>query len=559
MNQIRYTSAAVVFVVWIGSLCLGADIRVPDDHSTIQAAIDAANEEDVIIVAPGLYVENLRMPAAKGLVLTSMDPTDSDTVAATIIDGNGIGPCVEIGNGSEQFVVAGFTITGGIGTRFGGGIYSRSSIMICGNVIMHSKGGGIAAERATIVSNTVCYNVDDYGEAISSLRHSSIVGNFVHNNAGASGIGIGGSSNVVSGNTLVGNDGMDGGGICCSVGEANIVSCNRVVGNRAYFGGGVMSRASSGVMIVGNLIADNKAYLSDTETEAGGGGIACEDSSPIIIGNIIVRNEAQWGGGIFCKGAGSKLTIMNNLIAGNKAAVVGGGVALRDGAAPFLTANTMVLNRSKQYAGGVGAVKGQASLVDCILWGNSAPTGAELMLANTANVTVKHCNIAGGQSAAFLTEGCTLAWGAGNIDADPLFVDTGRWDDAGTPGDASDDVFILGDYRLLPGSPCIDAGTNDVDNPATPDVEALPDMDLAGIARIIDGDLDGTATIDIGAYEYLPGDVNYDGKVNILDLISVRNSLGKDAASDPAARRCDVNNDGAVNVLDVIAVRNRLK
>jgi len=77
--------------------------------------------------------------------------------------------------------------------------------------------------------------------------------------------------------------------------------------------------------------------------------------------------------------------------------------------------------------------------------------------------------------------------------------------------------------------------------------------------RIIDGNLDGTSTVDIGAYEYLPGDVNYDGKVNILDLITVRNSLGKDAASDPAARRYDVNNDGAVNVLDIVAVRNRLK
>ena len=28
----------------------------------------------------------------------------------------------------------------------------------------------------------------------------------------------------------------------------------------------------------------------------------------------------------------------------------------------------------------------------------------------------------------------------------------------------------------------------------------------------------GTITADIGAYEYLPGDVNYDGKVNVVDL-----------------------------------------
>ena len=67
-----------------------------------------------------------------------------------------------------------------------------------------------------------------------------------------------------------------------------------------------------------------------------------------------------------------------------------------------------------------------------------------------------------------------------------------------------------------------------------------------------------SGSIDRGAYEYLPGDVSYDGKVNILDLISVRNGLGNDPASDPAARRCDVNNDGEVDVLDIIAVRNEL-
>ena len=59
--------------------------------------------------------------------------------------------------------------------------------------------------------------------------------------------------------------------------------------------------------------------------------------------------------------------------------------------------------------------------------------------------------------------------------------------------------------------------------------------------------------------EYLPGDVNYDGKVNILDLIFVRNSLGRDPASFPAARKADLNNDGKVNVLDLIAARNGLQ
>ncbi len=64
----------------------------------------------------------------------------------------------------------------------------------------------------------------------------------------------------------------------------------------------------------------------------------------------------------------------------------------------------------------------------------------------------------------------------GNISADPLFVDP--------------PTGLLG---LRPGSPCIDVGA------ASP----LP-VDIAGSARTVDGDGDGTALADIGAYELVP-------------------------------------------------------
>ena len=61
-------------------------------------------------------------------------------------------------------------------------------------------------------------------------------------------------------------------------------------------------------------------------------------------------------------------------------------------------------------------------------------------------------------------------------DADPRFVAPGRWDDAGTPEDDSDDAWVEGDYRLQPGSPCIDAahaeearGTDIEGNPRSDD------------------------------------------------------------------------------------------
>ena len=74
--------------------------------------------------------------------------------------------------------------------------------------------------------------------------------------------------------------------------------------------------------------------------------------------------------------------------------------------------------------------------------------------------------------------------GEGNIDTDPLFVDVSDPDPANW------------DLHLRPDSPCIEAGTNDVE---------LPETDYEGDTRIIDGDGSGTATVDMGADECVNG------------------------------------------------------
>jgi len=53
----------------------------------------------------------------------------------------------------------------------------------------------------------------------------------------------------------------------------------------------------------------------------------------------------------------------------------------------------------------------------------------------------------------------------------------------------------------------------------------------------------------------VPGDVNRDCVVNILDLIVARNHIGGNAASGDN-RYSDVNEDGVVNILDLISIRN---
>ncbi|MHC4888948.1 MAG: choice-of-anchor Q domain-containing protein, partial [Planctomycetota bacterium] len=121
---------------------------------------------------------------------------------------------------------------------------------------------------------------------------------------------------------------------------------------------------------------------------------------------------------------------------------------------------------------------GQPSSVqvtNCIFWDG----GNEIWNDDNSTITIAYSDIQGG-------------WpGESNIDVDPCFVDAGYWDPNGTPQDANDDFWVDGDYHLLEGSPCIDAGD--------PNYVAGPnETDLDGRPRVIGG------RIDMGAYEYSP-------------------------------------------------------
>lgn len=136
---------------------------------------------------------------------------------------------------------------------------------------------------------------------------------------------------------------------------------------------------------------------------------------------------------------------------------------------------------------------------------------------------------------------CVLHWEPNNIDVDPCFADAGYWDDANTPGDPNDDFFVVGDFHLLPGSPCIDSGENSF-------IPSGSTTDLDGEERIF-GDV-----VDMGADEFVPPpfDLNNDGIIDYLELIALTGQWLQSGQS-----QADFHEDGFIDFADYVRLADQ--
>ncbi|MGA3114732.1 MAG: IPT/TIG domain-containing protein [Syntrophobacteraceae bacterium] len=107
-----------------------ATINVPDDYATIQAAIDAANDGDTVLVAPGTYVECIEI-LGKGITVASIAGPE-----VTIIDGGGKGTVVSFEVCEQkQCSLQGFTLRNGSGELVTAIDIGSSSPIVRGNII----------------------------------------------------------------------------------------------------------------------------------------------------------------------------------------------------------------------------------------------------------------------------------------------------------------------------------------------------------------------------------------------------------------------------------------
>ena len=245
----------------------------------------------------------------------------------------------------------------------------------------------------------------------------------------------------------------------------------KVTGPYGVNGGAIRLNIYSDVIIDHCIIRNNKSRF--------GGGIFIEESNPTIKHSKIYNNQAlEAGGGIYCYHA--QINISNCLLAKNST-LSGGGIYFQDCEEPSnIINNTITENVASVNSGGIYIdVSDNITIRNTIIYFNYQLDDQEIYYtSDTLNINVKACNMD-------FNDNYPSYWGY--IPENPLFVKNNSLD-----------------FRLRYGSPCIDKGLVVIDERS--------EFDIDGRLRVWDGDGDGSAVIDIGAYEFdspIPPKITY--------------------------------------------------
>jgi len=243
--------------------------------------------------------------------------------------------------------------------------------------------------------------------------------------------------------------------------------------------------------------------LSDLVISGGssvlGGGIHATALELIVERSTITGNSTpSFGGGIdFQIGT---LTLIDSIVSGNSAQVGGGGIhalGLINAPCHLILKNSTVSDNATAVGGAVLNDGSSLTILDSTIANNTATNSASALfndIGSQESILIAR-SVLGGQCA--WANGPTNYSGGGNLESPG---DTCRL------GDPTDQVSVgdlglgpLADHggptlthALLPGSPAIDAAGSDCDA-----------FDQRGYSRPADGDLDGLAFCDAGAFEAL--------------------------------------------------------
>jgi predicted outer membrane repeat protein len=379
-------------------------------------------------------------------------------------------------------VLDGFVITAGYASQtppnihgFGGGMVNQAGSPTLNNLVFS---GNTAGKGAAYYGGGGMFNSFASNPVLTHVT-------FVANTAGSGGgMYNDGSNPMLSGVAFIGNTAIDNGGMLNTKSSPTLQDVT-FSGNVASRNAGGMGNFTNSNPTLNNVtFLDNSAEdygggmgnyqssptLTDVEFSnnwagrEGGGMHNAKFSQPVLINVTFVNNSTATNGGGMLNTESSP-TLTNITFSGNSAGEYGGGICNTFSSRPELTNVTFTGNRAP-HGSGICNVGGSFKLVNGIVWGNTP--AREQVYNDNVTPDITYSDIEGGLR------------GVGNLNVDPRF---GVFDDYGGPTRL---------FALLISSPLIDQGSPSV----------CPTTDPLGLPRPVDGDGNGSAVCDMGAFEY---------------------------------------------------------
>jgi hypothetical protein len=304
-------ASLVAFLIALGGIAgpaSGSTLQVPSaQYGTIQSAIDAAGNGDVVQVAAGRYRERLTFAGRATITVQGAG------AATTTIDGGGAGTAVTFTSNSST--LRGFTITGGSNPQYeGGGVLVNGGSpaiaddVIEGNVAGDGAGIAIHAGSPTISDCIVRDNLESCG--------SGCVG-------GGIDVGFNAGTPQILRNVIEGNSSEFGAGIAVESGnpliQGNVIRRNvgKPINGGSIGGEGIHVRPMASARIVDDLVAENA-----------GGGILLQTIGGEVI-SIVDTTVAMNGGPALSvdASAGTVQVVNAILVSGGPAATCSGSAA----------------------------------------------------------------------------------------------------------------------------------------------------------------------------------------------------------------------------------------